>query len=266
MQTKGISSGNRAFLATLNRSLPGPFTPADAAAATNLDQAQAARQLQQLARQGWVSRLQRGLYVNVPLEASDPATWSADPWAIASKLFGPGYIGGWTALHHWDLTDQIFATTVFVTSQPVPRRRKTVGPVRLELRHRSESAFFGTRRVWRDGGPVPISDRERTLVDCLNDPSLGGGLRHTVEALATYSELDDADWLRLVDYGDRLGNGTVFKRLGYLAEGLDIGSGELVEACLQRISSGVSRLDPALPNAGPSTSRWGLRVNTEVIG
>lgn len=265
MPAKGISRDNRAFVAELNRSLPGPFTPADAAAATNTDRRQAARLLQQLARQGWVSRLQRGLYVNVPLEATDAGTWSADPWAIASKLFAPGYIGGWTALNHWDLTDQIFSTTVFITSQMVPRRRRSVGQVRMELRHRPESALFGTRQVWREGGSVPISDRERTLVDCLDDPSLGGGLRHTAEALATYSEQIDADWQTLIDYGDRLGNRTVFKRLGYLVETLGVGNQDLIDVCLGKVSAGISRLDPALPNEGSSISRWGLRVNTGVI-
>lgn len=266
MVAKGISEENRAFVAMLNRSLPGPFTPADAAAATKMDPKRAARLLQHLARQGWVSRLQRGLYVNVPLEAADAATWSADPWAIASKLFAPGYVGGWTALHHWDLTDQIFSTTVFITSRPVPRRRRTVGQVRLELRHRPNSALFGTRQVWREGGPVSISDRERTLVDCLDDPSVGGGLRHTVEALTAYVEQMDVDWPTLVDYGDRLGNNTVFKRLGYLVETLGFGDRELIDACLKRVSSGIGRLDPALPNQGPSISRWGLRVNTRAIG
>jgi predicted transcriptional regulator of viral defense system len=266
MSVRGISRDNRAFVAALNRSLPGPFTPADAAAVTKVDQSQAARLLQQLARQGWVSRLQRGLYVNVPLEATDASTWSADPWAIASKLFAPGYIGGWTALHHWDLTDQIFSTTVFITSQTVPRRRRTVGQVRLELRHRPASALFGTRQVWREGGPVPISDRERTLVDCLDDPSLGGGFRHTVEALTSYSEQMDVDWRTLISYGDRLGNNTIFKRLGYLIETQGIGNQNLVDACLQRISSGIGRLDPALPNEGPSISRWGLRANTGAVG
>lgn len=266
MAVKGISRENRAFIAALNRSLPGPFTPTDAAKVTEMDRSQAARLLQHLARQGWVSRLQRGLYVNVPLEATDAKTWSADPWAIASRLFAPGYVGGWTALHHWDLTDQIFSTTVFITSRPVPRRRRTVGQARLELRHRPDSALFGTRQVWREGGPVPISDRERTLVDCLDDPSLGGGLRHTAEALVAYSEQMDVNWRMLVGYGDRLGNNTVFKRLGYLLETLGIGDQELVEACLERVSSGIGRLDPALPNKGPTISRWGLRVNTGPTG
>ncbi len=264
MAAKGISEESRAFLAQLNRSLPGPFTPADAATATQVDRARAARLLQQLANQGWVTRLRRGLYANVPLEATDPATWSADPWAVALAIYAPGYIGGWTALHHWDLTDQIFSATVFVSGRPVPHRKSTVGPIRLELRHRPDSALFGTRRVWRDGIPVPTSDRERTLVDCLDDPSLGGGLRHTAEALIAYSEREGIDWRLMVDYGDRLGNRTVFKRLGYLAETLGLAGEELIEACLERVSSGFGRLDPALPNSGPSNGRWGLRINTRV--
>lgn len=264
MVAKGISEERRAFLSLLNRSFPGPFTPAEAASATNLERPQAARLLRQLAGQGWLRRLRRGLYVNVPLEATDPATWSADPWAAATAAFGPGYIGGWTALHYWDLTDQVFSTTVFLTSRPVPRRRSAIGSIRLELRHRSESALFGSRRVWRDGVPVPVSDRERTLIDCLDDPGLGGGLRHTAEALTAYADGESIDWRRLIEYGDRLGNRTVFKRLGYLTEALGLADEQVLASCLERVSSGIGRLDPVLPDAGPSNGRWGLRINTRV--
>jgi predicted transcriptional regulator of viral defense system len=264
MAVAGLSGANRAFVAQLNRELRGPFTPADAAAATGVDHARAVRLLRHLAAEGWVARLQRGLYTTVPLEAEDPENWGADPWAVAMAVLAPGYVGGWTALHHWDLTDQIFSTTVFVTARPVPRRRRTIGGARFELRHRSESALFGTRRVWREGTPVEASDRERTLVDCLDDPSLGGGLRHTTEALAAYAERPDVSWQRLVEYGDRLGNRTVFKRLGYVAETLGFGDDELIEGCLGRVSAGVGRLDPGRPGEGAITARWGLRINTRV--
>jgi predicted transcriptional regulator of viral defense system len=198
------------------------------------------------------------------LEAEDPESWGADPWAVAMAALAPGYVGGWTALHHWDLTDQIFSTTVFVTARPVPRRRRTIGGDHFELRHRSESALFGTRRVWREGMPVEVSDRERTLVDCLDDPSLGGGLRHTTEALASYTERPDVSWQRLVEYGDRLGNRTVFKRLGYIAETLGFGDDELIDGCLGRVSAGIGRLDPGRPDEGAITARWGLRINTRI--
>jgi predicted transcriptional regulator of viral defense system len=264
MAVAGLSGANRAFVAQLNRDLRGPFTPADAAAATGVDHARAVRLLRHLAAEGWVARLQRGLYTTVPLEAEDPESWGADPWAVAMAALAPGYVGGWTALHHWDLTDQIFSTTVFVTARPVPRRRRTIGGVQFELRHRSESALFGTRRVWREGMPVEASDRERTLVDCLDDPSLGGGLRHTTEALASYTERPDISWQRLIEYGDRLGNRTVFKRLGYIAETLGFGDHELIEVCLRRVSAGVGRLDPGRLDEGPITARWGLRINTRI--
>jgi predicted transcriptional regulator of viral defense system len=264
MSTGGLSGANRVFVAQLNRAMRGPFTPADAAEATDTDHARAARLLRHLAEEGWVARLQRGLYTTVPLEAEDPKTWTADPWAVAAAALGPGYVGGWTALHHWDLTDQLFSTTVFITTRPVPRRRRTIGRARFELRHRSESALFGTRRVWRDGIPVDASDRERTLVDCLDDPSLGGGLHHTAEALVAYAESGEVSWGRLIEYGDRLGNRTAFKRLGYIAEELELADEDLIEACLERVSAGTGRLDPAQPELGPTTARWGLGINARI--
>lgn len=260
----GISRENRAFIADLSRALAGPFTPAEAAAATGLPHPRAARLLRHLAEEGWVARLRRGLYVTVPLEAEDPAKWTADPWAIAAAAFSPGYVGGWTAVHHWELTDQIFTTTVAITTRPVPRRIRTIGGAKFELRHRSEAALFGTRRVWRDRVPVDVSDRERTLLDCLDDPSLGGGLTHTAEALVTYAESPEVSWEKLIDYGDRLGNRTAFKRLGYLAETLELNGDELIAACLERVSAGIGRLDPALPATGPTVSRWGLQINARV--
>ncbi len=264
MAVAGLSGANRAFVAQLNRELRGPFTPADAAAATGVEHARAARLLRHLAEQGWIARVQRGLYTAVPLEADDPENWGADPWAVAMAALAPGYVGGWTALHHWDLTDQIFSTTVFVTARPVPRRQRTIGNARFELRHRSPATLFGTRRAWREGTPVEISDRERTLVDCLDDPSLGGGLPHTAEALATYAEMADVSWRQIIQYGDKLGNRTVFKRLGYIAETLGFANDELIEESQRRLSTGAGRLDPGRPDEGAITTRWGLRINARV--
>lgn len=264
MASAGVSGANRAFLTALNRELRGPFTPAEAAAATHVDRERASRLLRHLAAQGWVARVQRGLYTTVPLEAGDPQAWSADPWAVGMAALAPGYIGGWTALHHWDLTDQVFSTTVFLTTNPVPRRSRTIGGARYELRHRSSAALFGTRRVWREGAPVEVSDPERTLVDCLDDPSLGGGLRHTVEALTAYGESSNTAWKQVADYAERLGNRTVFKRLGYLAEKLGLGDDSLIEACLGHVSAGTGRLDPAGPHTGPTIARWGLQVNVRI--
>lgn len=260
----GLSERNRAFVARLNREFEGPFTVADAAAAGQVEHERAARLLRHLASQGWIARVRRGLYTTVPLEAESPHDWLADPWAIAVAAVGPGYVGGWSALHHWDLTDQVFATTVFLTSRPVSHRERTIGGACFELRHRPPSLAFGTRRVWRQGTPVPVSDAERTLVDCLDDPAIGGGVRHLAEALVAYTTSSPPRWDAIVDYGDRLGNRTVFKRLGLLAETLGLGSEDLTEACSKRVSAGIGRLDPSRAAEGPIATHWGLRVNAGI--
>lgn len=91
---------------------------------------------------------------------------------------------------------------------------------------------------------MEVSDQERTLVDCFDDPSLGGGVRHVAEAVAQWQLDRLANSQRLIHYGEQLGNRTVFKRLGFVLEALGINDGELIAACRQRISSGISLLDP----------------------
>jgi predicted transcriptional regulator of viral defense system len=118
--------------------------------------------------------------------------------------------------------------------------------------------------VWRERTPILVSDRERTLVDCLDDPSLGGGLQHTVDALRAYADRGDVAWERLIEYGDRFGNKTVFKRLGYLAETLTLADERTIEACRARLSAGTGRLDPARAVSGPTSTRWGLRLNARI--
>lgn len=263
MTSAGVTAANRETLARLRRAFSGPFTAIDAAAAAGLEPARASRLLRHLEAQGWLTRVRRGLYAAVPVEAEDPQNWRLDPWTIAAAALAPGYVGGWTALHHWDLTDQLFATTVVITARAVPRREHEIGGARFELRHRPPRALFGTRSVWREGSRVEVSDPERSLVDCLDDPSLAGGIRHLAEALEHWNEGQRSKAQRLLEYGDRLGNRTVFKRLGFLleAQGMD---GPLTEACRQRISRGISLLDPARSPAGPITTRWNLRINSGV--
>jgi len=82
--------------------------------------------------------------------------------------------------------------------------------------------------------------------------------------ITEYFESDDRDDSLLVGYGDRLGIGSVFKRLGFLIEELDIDAPELIERCLERRTAGVNDLDPSIDARGQAVSRWGIRANVRV--
>jgi predicted transcriptional regulator of viral defense system len=124
--------------------------------------------------------------------------------------------------------------------------------------------MFGLVSVWREGVKVPVSSPSRTLVDLVDDPRLGGGMRHVSEVAGNYFGSEHRKDSELVDLLVRLGNGTAFKRLGYLVEALGIAAPEVVEACRERMSAGVSTLDPSGPSKGQVLGRWRLRVNVGV--
>lgn len=256
----GISSRNRSHLEELHR-LGSAFTVAQAAELLAIDRARASRLLGYLARRGWLSRVRRGLYVAVPLDARQSGEWIEDPWIVADRVFAPCYIGGWSACEHWDLTEQVFRTALVVTAKRVREREVEIQGIPFRLTVRSEDALFGTVAVWRGQGRVAVSDPSRTIVDILDDPSLGGGIRTVVDVLGEYMTSQHRNDRLLIEYADRLDNRAVFKRLGYLIERLGIEADSLLAACRERRSAGVVALDPSVKARGQIVRRWGLRAN-----
>jgi len=56
-------------------------------------------------------------------------------------------------------------------------------------------------------------------------------------------------------------NRAIFKRLGYLAELLDLPVGAEIERWRAALSTGYSRLDPLAGDHGSYNSSWQLRLN-----
>ena len=261
----GISGKNRRQLTKLHREFPAPFTVREAAGALDFSIPQVRRFLAYLAERGWLVRVHSGLYATVSLEAERPSDWREDPWVVAAKLFGPNcYLGGWTACEYWDLTDQIFRETVVLTTRRVRTTEIEIQDFPFRLRRVALERIFGTRPVWRDRIRVQVSDPTRTIVDVLDKPSLGGGIRHVAEVVGEYFRGEHRDDELLGDYMTKVGNGVAYKRLGYLLEELDIAAPGLLGECREGITAGISMLDPDLPRSGPATRRWNLRVNGNV--
>ncbi|MGH2758690.1 MAG: type IV toxin-antitoxin system AbiEi family antitoxin domain-containing protein [Actinomycetota bacterium] len=260
----GISERNRAYLEMLHRDAHAAFGVDEAARALGLDHDEAARLLTYFARRGWLSRVRRGLYVAVPLDARRSGEWVEDSWVIAARVFDPCYIGGWSACEYWDLTEQVFRSLLVVTAKKVHDRDVVMQGVAFHVTVRHESKLFGATGVWRGQTRVDVSDAPRTIVDILDDPALGGGIRQVARVVHEYFTSEHRNDDLLVEYGDRLGNRTVFKRLGHLLEAQEIDAPDLITACLQRRSAGYTTLDPSVKTRGTIVRRWGLRVNVRL--
>ena len=230
----------------------------DVATALQVDRTAAAQRLSRWTEQGWLRRVGRGAYVAAAIDTLGSDRVLDDPWVLVPALFAPAYIGGRTAAEHWDLTEQIFKDICVMTAQALRHKRQERHGTLFSLKHIDERKIFGTKQVWRHQTRVPVSDVHRTIVDMLDDPAVGGGIQHVADCLAAYLRRDDRDDQKLVEYAVRLGNGAVFKRLGFLAERLPNGV-DLAHLCEQHLSGGHAKLDPE-QDASHVLTKWRLRV------
>lgn len=226
--------------------------------ALQIDRRKATKLLARWEMQGWVRRLRRGLYTPVPIASMGQTQVLDDPWVTVPSLFGPAYIGGWTAAEHWDLTEQIFRSVCVMTTKPVRGKEKTVQGVDFTLKHISRKAMFGTKPLWRGKIKVEISSPAKTIIDMIDDPAIGGGIRHVSDCLDQYFNKKDGTPDELITAATRLDNGAVFKRLGFLAERRG-GQEKLVAKCEERLTAGNAKLDPAIP-CPRLLKRWRLWI------
>jgi len=262
---RGISAEYREVLTKLHRYASGLVTVQEAEKILGLPQEKVAKLLPYLASSGWLKRIKRGLYLLVPLEAMSPKQWTANDWMVATKIFAPCYIGGWNAAHHWGFTDQLFNSTHVFSTQRVRASENQIGEFSFIVRTVNESRFFGLETIWEGQNKILISDPSRTIIDIMDTPFLGGGIRHCLEILSDYFSSKHLDEKKLIEYIGKFNNKAIAKRLGFLIEEAKINaSADFIEKCRNIKSRGFAYLEPSLPHSGKKNKKWNLIINANI--
>ena len=258
MYTETPIPEGRRKLAVVVRSAGDIIHITDAENALDISHTAAAKLLSRWSGQGWLRRVGPGAYAPVSLDSLDSEIVLDDPWILVPTLYDSAYIGGRTAAEYWDLTEQIFQDIVVMTERPIRAKSQVHHGAKITLLHVRSDMIFGTTSVWRGRTRVAVSDVHRTIIDMLDDPRVGAGIQHVDDCLSSYFSRRDRNDDMLVAYADRLGNGAVFKRLGFLVERRG-GDADLLETCRQRLTQGNAKLDPVIP-CRRLISRWRLFV------
>ena len=169
-------------------------------------------------RQGHILSVRRGLYVVVPPGAT-PETCPVDPFLIAAKITGDAVVAYHTALAFYGKTYSVFDRYYYLAarrSPPLTFRsygfQVVLFPKRLRS-HRQEIVYVETHE--RLGVPVYVTALERTLVDVLDRPDLGGGWEEVWRSLSSIEYVDPD---KVVDYALRLDNATTAAKVGFFLE------------------------------------------------
>ena len=231
-------------LATLFRSISDTIRVEDAMKSLDVDRTHAAKLLAGWHRQGAIRRIAHGLYVPVQPSALGQTQVLENPWILVPELYGPGYVGGWSALEHWELTEQIFRPICVLTNKRTSYGEKEHQGVNFFIKHIPEKHLFGTKRIWCDSIRVQISDPCKTVLDIIHDPPLGAGLQHMMDCLYEFKKIygKQSDFDRLLEYAIQINNGALFKKLGFLAEKLEFNA-PVAEECAKRLTKGYAYLD-----------------------
>lgn len=257
----GLSARDAEFLTTMASQNRTIFTTEEALKFWGTPQ-RTADVLSRLVQSGWLHRLERGVYLIVPLEAGIERHWSAQASVIAMYLIEPATIAYWSALHQWQLTEQIPNTTfVQSTSRKRPSEKEILG-MRFQFINVTSQKFFGMTQRTVDGQPYTITDREKTLIDAADRPDLSGGV---VQLAQAFQSARDLDWQRLTDYLLRWPVSSPTKRIGFLLESLALSvpeQNETLSRWQNSIAPGVISLEPGGPdNIGRIVTRWQVRIN-----
>ena len=251
---RGLRKSTAELLHRLRRRGP-VFTFKEALEASGYDRGYLKLVLHMLERGGWIERIERGKYVILPLEA-ERGRYTLHEFVIGSALVKPSAIAYWSALHYHGLTEQIPNVVFVQTTSRKKRREIRVFGTRYRIVRVVKRKFFGLEPLWVEGLKVHVTDREKTIIDCLDKPQYCGGVIEVYKALRE----GNLDAEKLSEYLKKFGSGAVAKRLAYLAElaGLDME----VPSCL--IKKGVVALDPTMPKKGRVDRGLKLLINVEL--
>jgi predicted transcriptional regulator of viral defense system len=236
------------------------FTTEDARAVTGVSVHAVDLLIAKLIKKKWLIRLNRGVYLIVPLSAGEEAEYSENWFVVAKYLIEPAdyCLSHFSALEIHEMTTNP-VLTVYV-STPVRRIQKKIAGATYRFVTAKPTDMWGSEAAWvTPSQKVRVSDLERTIVDCLDRPDLSGGVIEVARGI--WAKRDAIDFDRLSSYVARLGRKSVAKRLGFLLETFELGTPKLGEELRGLVSESYTLVDPTLPDEGRHLRKWRVRVN-----
>ena len=169
-------------------------------------------------RQGRLFRLRRGLYLVVPPGVA-PEAVPVDPYLVASKLSPDSVLAYHTALAFHGKAYSLHSRFDYLTrtaARPFRFRSYEWRPVLFPKKLRSGGQeLFDVQTMDRAGVDVRVTSLERTLVDVLDRPELGGSWE---EAWRSLEAVEFFDLDRVAEYALLLGNRTTISKVGFFLE------------------------------------------------
>lgn len=219
-------------------------------------------------KQGHIVRVRRRLFAAIPFGA-DSKTYPINPYLIAGFATDDSIIGYHTALSFYNCAYSSSYRFTYLTehqTQIFTFRSESYEGIKLQpilLRENQSDKFVNMEDM--QGLNIKVTSLERTLVDVLDKPMLGGGWEEIWQSLAMIERLKIK---HVIEYALLLNKATTIAKVGfYLSQrqkDLKVSKEELERLYLQRPLS-PHYIDPSAKQGGKFISKWNIIVPKEII-
>ena len=150
-------------------------------------------------------KIRNNLYTCISAESGGPV---ANRFQIASAINGTSYVSHHTAMEYYGISDQVFYD-VYVSSKSEFRNFEFDGYtyyfVKANLDEGVETPSFS--------GGIRVTDRERTLIDCIKDIDRIGGIEETIAIIESLFNINEK---KMLHYLTLYNNQFLYQTSGYL--------------------------------------------------
>jgi predicted transcriptional regulator of viral defense system len=245
------------LLFTLEKENKSIFSMKDAKKILGTSDASVWNVIYRLKKKKRIEEIERGKYLLIPAKAGYEGLWSEVPFLILPNILSEYYVGFYSALNYWGMTEQVPRVVFVATTKR--RRDLEYGPNVFKFIKLTKKRFFGFEEGEIAGSKFKISSREKTVLDCLMYPKYCGGLDEAIKGI--WEARSELNFDRLLEYGKKLGISVVTRRLGYTLELLNI-ENEIADRIASNRFKGFMWLDPLGPKKVLRYSKkYGLILN-----
>jgi len=260
MVTQNISLGKNEvkLLFSLESKKISVFTFRDAKAILRTSNASVKNVIYRLKKKKRIKELQKGKYLLAPAVSGLKAYWAEHPFIVADSILKEYYIGFWTALNYFGLTEQV-PRTIFIV---IKKRKRSFEYNKQKFRFitSNKKKFFAYVEKKIGNTTFKISSKEKTIIDCLTHPEYCGGIIEVAKAIKNHHK--ELDWKDLLKIINKLDINVIRQRLGFILETLGIKKDILKK--LMKKTKGFAWLDPVHPKKIIKYShKWQLKINVE---
>lgn len=203
--------------------------------------------LENLVQKQFLIRLERGKYCRSIYK---------NEMVIGCFLATDGNVAYWTALNLHGLTEQ-FSNTIFIQTTKRKARKNVLGASYQFIKVKLEK-ITGIEKQGYGNNSLPMTNVEKTIVDCFDLPEYSGGYAELIRAFGQAS----LDASKMVEYCKAVDNITVTKRIACLAELLGKDKFTLFfKYARSVVNKKYSLIDPFGMDKGEFVKDWKIRLN-----